>query len=539
MDGLLGRYLVGRYRLVDPIASGGMGSVWRVWDVQLRRYVAAKLLRPADAGSLLRFVREQALRVEHPHVVAPTGWAAEDDQVLLTMDLVRGGSVANLLGDYGALPLPYVAVLIDQVLDALAAVHAHGIVHRDVKPSNLLLEPTGRGRPVLRLADFGIAVVVGEPRLTHHGVIGSPGYLAPERMLDADPEPRQDLYAVGVLAARLLTGQAPADDRVRALPAPVSAFIEAMSAASPANRPESAAVARREWQAALQRAGAGPIDPAGPEAIEVAERLGPLPSGFGPNGPVSGSSDPEATDVLAPVRFSSATPARASLPATKPDDAARRPMLSRLGRPAVIAAGVVALTLAIGVPVTLSLRDGGSAQGSAQGPAQPQQPAAGPSATSTMSATSAVQPSPTPAPSAASPPPTTSARPPADTVTSSVVRTVVPADDSFSVSTTDKCGVADFVDHGQGAAGQADQDSVVVHDTCADGHGVKAWVKLDGTPLSSRYNGNGQAGAPVTWYPFTTSTAGRRITLSVCLVDGSSGNSPARCAERTVTVADG
>src|SRR2546421_10343941 len=123
--------------------------------------MAAKLLRPADAGSLLRFVREQSLRVVHPHVVAPAGWAAEDDQVLLTMDLVPGGSVAQLLGDYGSLPLPYVAVLIDQLLDALTAVHSRGIVHRDVKPSNLLLEPTRRGRPFLRLADFGIAAVLG------------------------------------------------------------------------------------------------------------------------------------------------------------------------------------------------------------------------------------------------------------------------------------------------------------------------------------------------------------------------------------------
>lgn len=111
-----------------------MGSVWRAWDARRRCYVAAKLLRIADAGSVVRFVREQSLRVEHPHVVAPTSWAADDDKVLLTMDVVRGGSVAHLLGDYGPLPLPlpYVAVLVDQLLTALTAVHAHGIVHRDV-----------------------------------------------------------------------------------------------------------------------------------------------------------------------------------------------------------------------------------------------------------------------------------------------------------------------------------------------------------------------------------------------------------------------
>lgn len=114
-------YLIGRYLLVDPIAEGGMGSVWRAWDAQRREYVAAKLLRPADAGSLLRFVREQSLRVGHPHVVAPNGWAAQDDQVLLTMDLVRGGSVSDLLRDHGTLPVPYAAALVDQLLQALTA----------------------------------------------------------------------------------------------------------------------------------------------------------------------------------------------------------------------------------------------------------------------------------------------------------------------------------------------------------------------------------------------------------------------------------
>jgi hypothetical protein len=117
-------------------------------------------------------------------------------------------------------------------------------------------------------------------------------------------------------------------------------------------------------------------------------------------------------------------------------------------------------------------------------------------------------------------------------------KTVVPVDDSFSLSTTDGCGGADYVDHAQGTPGAASLDSVVVHDYCKDGHGVKAWVKLDGTALSDKYNGNSQDGAPVTWHPFETLSAGQRITLSVCLVDGSSGNTPAKCAEKTVTLTD-
>ena len=161
----------GRYTLVDHLGDGGAGSVWRAWDARRGQYVAAKLLRQRDAGALLRFVREQSLRVAHPHVVPPTGWAAEDDDVLLTMELVRGGSVATLLGDHHRLPPATVAVLLDQLLDALDAVHAAGVVHRDVKPANLLLEPTGTAPPFLRLADFGIAAHRDDARLTATGYV--------------------------------------------------------------------------------------------------------------------------------------------------------------------------------------------------------------------------------------------------------------------------------------------------------------------------------------------------------------------------------
>ncbi len=100
-------------------------------------------LQQRDAHSLLRFVREQALRIDHPHVLAPASWAADDDQVLFTMDLVAGGSLVHLVGDYGPLPPAYVCTLLDQLLSGLAAVHAEDVVHRDIKPANLLLEATG------------------------------------------------------------------------------------------------------------------------------------------------------------------------------------------------------------------------------------------------------------------------------------------------------------------------------------------------------------------------------------------------------------
>lgn len=205
-----GRPLAGRYVLVDQIGLGGMGSVWRAWDRRTRSFVAAKVLGHHNASLLLRFVREQSVRIRHPHVVTPTSWAADDDVVVLTMDLIRGGSVETLLARHGPLPEEYVAVLLDQTLQALEAVHAAGIVHRDVKPANLLLEVTGTGRPHLRLADFGVAAPIDEPRLTPWpGPIGTDGYMAPEQARGAAPDPRQDVYAAGTVAAQLLTGQPP------------------------------------------------------------------------------------------------------------------------------------------------------------------------------------------------------------------------------------------------------------------------------------------------------------------------------------------
>lgn len=234
--------LAGRFALHERIGHGGMGAVWSAWDLRRGEYVAVKLLGPADSGMLLRFVREQGVRVVHPHVVAPRSWAAEDQLALISMDLVRGGSLDDLLAEHGPLPAAYVAVLLDQLLQALAAVHAIGLVHRDVKPANLLLEPTGAGRPHLRLGDFGVAATLDEPRLTHvPGVVGTDGFLPPEPMLA--PDPAQDLYAAGAVAAQLLTGVPPW--RHLELPGgPLGPLVRALTDPDPARRPASAAQAR-------------------------------------------------------------------------------------------------------------------------------------------------------------------------------------------------------------------------------------------------------------------------------------------------------
>ncbi|QIJ63654.1 serine/threonine-protein kinase [Streptomyces sp. JB150] len=293
----MGEVFAGRYELVDPIGRGGTGAVWRAWDHRRRRYVAAKVLQQSDAHSLLRFVREQALRIDHPHVLAPASWAADDDKVLFTMDLVAGGSLVHLVGDYGPLPPAFVCTLLDQLLSGLSAVHAEGVVHRDIKPANVLLEATGTGRPRLRLSDFGIAMRFGEPRLTETNlVVGTPGYLAPEQMMGADPDFPADLFAVGLVALYLLEGAKP---DAKAL---VQYFAEHGTPAAPKNVPEPlwqvvAALLQPDPQARFRTAtGArkalaaasellpepGPDD----ELIEIFDQLGPLPDGFGPDGPL-------------------------------------------------------------------------------------------------------------------------------------------------------------------------------------------------------------------------------------------------------------
>ncbi|MBJ6633576.1 protein kinase domain-containing protein [Streptomyces sp. SS10] len=292
----MGEVFAGRYELVDPIGRGGVGAVWRAWDHRRRRYVAAKVLLQSDAHSLLRFVREQALRIDHPHVLAPTSWAADDDKVLFTMDLVAGGSLVHLVGDYGPLPPAFVCTLLDQLLSGLAAVHAEDVVHRDIKPANVLLEATGRGRPKLRLSDFGIAMRLGEPRLTETDlVVGTPGYLAPEQMMGAEPDFPADLFAVGLLALYLLEGAKPdakaliqyfADQGTpgapQGIPEPLWQVVATLLQPDPEARFRTATGARKALAAAAELLPEpGPDD----ELIEIFDQLGPLPPGFAEDGP--------------------------------------------------------------------------------------------------------------------------------------------------------------------------------------------------------------------------------------------------------------
>ncbi|MEV1048373.1 protein kinase [Streptomyces sp. NPDC049916] len=342
----MGEVFAGRYELIDPIGRGGVGAVWRAWDHRRRRYVAAKVLQQSDAHTLLRFVREQALRIEHPHVLAPASWAADDDKVLFTMDLVGGGSLAHVIGDYGPLPPRFVCLLLDQLLSGLSTVHAEGVVHRDIKPANILMEATGTGRPHLRLSDFGISMRKGEPRLTETNyVVGTPGYFAPEQMMGAEPDFPADLFAVGLVALYLLQGQKPDSQALvehfaahgtpgapDGVPEPLWQVLAGLLQPDPHARFRTATGARKALTAAVEMLpDAGPDD----EPVEVFDQIGPLPAGFGPDGPASrapadGTSAAPASAPASGLAADSVTGPVAPVP---PQDAAQQTGPQQLSDP--------------------------------------------------------------------------------------------------------------------------------------------------------------------------------------------------------------
>lgn len=202
--------LGGRYELSDLVAAGGMGEVWRARDRVLDRLVAVKVVRPGlsqDAEFLQRFRNEARLaaRLSHPHVAHVHDFGEDADGAYLVMELVDGSSVASLLGS-GPVPIDVVVEIVRQSAEGLSAAHAVGLVHRDVKPANLLLT---RDKEV-KVTDFGIARALGEAKVTRTGeVVGTAQYLSPEAALGRQVGPQSDVYALAVLTYELLVGRRP------------------------------------------------------------------------------------------------------------------------------------------------------------------------------------------------------------------------------------------------------------------------------------------------------------------------------------------
>ena len=208
-----GRVLGGRYRLERVIARGGMGTVWDADDPLLARHVAVKTLDVAigmDENIRARFRREAvtAAAVTHPNIVATYDTGEDDGVAYIVMELVHGITLRQMIDRDGALPVGEAADITYQVADALSVAHARGLVHRDVKPGNVLVQPDGRAK----VTDFGIAKAAdsSSEELTRTGmVVGTARYLAPEQVDGSNVDERVDLYSLGLVLYEMLCGKAP------------------------------------------------------------------------------------------------------------------------------------------------------------------------------------------------------------------------------------------------------------------------------------------------------------------------------------------
>ncbi|HEX9267741.1 MAG TPA: serine/threonine-protein kinase [Candidatus Limnocylindria bacterium] len=261
MEGTV-RLLGGRYELADRIGGGGMADVFRAHDRTLDRDVAVKVMRPqfaTDPEFVERFHREaEALgAIDHPNIVRVVDYGAGADGRFIVMELVGGGTLRDLMRARGRVDQYAAAKIAAAIADGLEAAHLRGVLHRDLKPDNVLLD--GEGRP--KIADFGIARLAAATAITRTGeLLGTPQYLAPEQMSGDVVDERADVYALGVILYEMLTGTQPTGGttpseivsrRLRVDPRPpsrlvplapaLSALVMRTLARDPARRPSRAA----------------------------------------------------------------------------------------------------------------------------------------------------------------------------------------------------------------------------------------------------------------------------------------------------------
>lgn len=247
-----------RYELVEQVGAGGMATVWKARDVVLGRMVAIKRLSPhlrSDRSAITAFAKEAraAARLSHSGIVTVYDTGSDDDGPYIVLELIEGKSLADRLSESGALPPAEVAAIVQQAAEALDHAHANGVIHRDVKPSNLILDDEGH----VQLTDFGIARVADEATTSDGAsLLGTIAYMAPELLEGQPASPASDVYSLAAVTHEMLTGRPPYEaDNVAALleairkgdlgaigsvdPGMASAIKAAMST-DPSQRPESA-----------------------------------------------------------------------------------------------------------------------------------------------------------------------------------------------------------------------------------------------------------------------------------------------------------
>ncbi|MFH8567094.1 protein kinase [Streptomyces sp. NPDC017993] len=304
MDGKEGRLLAGRYRLADVLGRGGMGTVWRARDEVLGRTVAVKELRfPGGVEEdekrrlITRTLREAKAiaRIRNNGAVTVYDVVDEDDRPWIVMELVEGRSLAEVIRDDGALTPRRAAEVGVAVLDVLRAAHREGILHRDVKPSNVLMSDDGR----VVLTDFGIAQVEGDPSVTSTGMlVGAPSYISPERARGQKPGPPADMWSLGGLLYACVEG-VPPYDKGSAIATLTAVMTE------PVEPPKNAGPLEEVIFGLLVKDPAGRLDDAGARSMLLAVTHAPEPK---PEPPM------DATRAMALP----AAPAEASKPAARP-----------------------------------------------------------------------------------------------------------------------------------------------------------------------------------------------------------------------------
>jgi beta-lactam-binding protein with PASTA domain/tRNA A-37 threonylcarbamoyl transferase component Bud32 len=291
-DPLVDRLLDGRYAVQARLARGGMASVYLAIDTRLDRRVAVKVMHPGlaeDPDFVARFNREAraAAALSHPDVVSVYDQGNDEGHAFLVMEYVAGATLRSVLRSRGRLSPGEALAVMDHVLAALGAAHAAGLVHRDVKPENVLITPDGR----VKVADFGLARAIAGAGLTgtDGALLGTAAYVAPEQVRDGTADARSDVYAAGILLFELLTGHPPysGDAAVNVayrhvnedVPAPstvlpdipdeIDAVVLAATAREPDQRPHDARALHASLIAVRDRLGLHAAVPAIPDNVDV------------------------------------------------------------------------------------------------------------------------------------------------------------------------------------------------------------------------------------------------------------------------------